>query len=470
MNFEAVIGIEIHIELNTSSKMFSSAPIKANKQANYNVFPLDIAFPGAMPTINKQAVIHAIRIAHALHMNIDNELWFDRKNYFYSDNPKGYQITQYYRPLATNGYLDINNHRIKIEDLHLEEDTCKQVHLKDRTLLDYNRSGIPLIEIVSSCDIRSSEEAKLFVEKIHQIVTDLEASDGKMENGSLRCDINISLRPIGSNKNGNKVEIKNLNSFKNIKLAIDYEITRQLKLLLSGEIVEQQTRRFDENLKQTTYMREKGDSGSYGYFVDPNIPPITLDFKFINDAIASSPMSREEKKNKYLSLGLDEKDIKLILKDISLMQYFDKLLAEGAPIKLASNWINVNVQSVLKKEMISINSFKITPHNLASLLKLIANKEISNKQARQIFDKMLIGNANPNSIKEELGSTLNNDEREIKDIVKQIIIENPSFLNEYANGKTNIARFICGQVMKLTKGKADPQLTNKIVIELLKGN
>ena len=251
MNFEAVIGIEIHVEMKTKSKMFSGGRIAFGEEPNSCVRPLDMAFPGTMPRVNKQAVINALRVSNALHMTIDQELWFDRKNYFYSDLPKGYQITQQARPIGSEGYVDIKLSdgrvkKIEIERLHMEEDTCKQLHMADYTLLDYNRAGTPLIEIVSKPNIRSGEEAMKYVEMIKSIVVFLDVSDGKMEEGSLRCDVNISIRPYGSEKFGTKVEVKNLNSTANVQRAIDYEVKRQTKLLLSGIPVEQETRRFDE--------------------------------------------------------------------------------------------------------------------------------------------------------------------------------------------------------------------------------
>ena len=267
MNFEGIIGLEIHVGMKTKTKMFSSAPVSFGKEPNTMVAPFDMAFPGSMPTVNKQAVINAIRVCHALKMEIDNELWFDRKNYFYSDLPKGYQITQKRRPIGKSGSLTINTSNgiktIRLERLQIEEDACKQIHYKDYTLIDYNRAGIPLLEIVSYPDFRSGEEAMRFVEKIRSIVTFLNVSSGKMEEGSLRCDVNVSVRPIGSKEYGKIVEIKNINTLNNIQRAIDFEIERQTKTLLKGEIVKKETRRFDENKKETVLMRNKTDDIFY---------------------------------------------------------------------------------------------------------------------------------------------------------------------------------------------------------------
>ena len=288
MNFEVIVGLEIHVEMKTKSKMFSSAPVTFGKTPNTMVVPFDMAFPGTLPTVNKQAVINAIRVCHALHMSIDNELWFDRKNYFYSDLPKGYQITQKARPIGRTGYVEINldgqKKRINFERLHIEEDACKQVHYKDCTHLNYNRAGIPLAEIVSLPEIHNGKEAMLIVDKIRSIVSFLDVSSGKMEEGTLRCDVNVSIRPYGCKTFGTVVEIKNINTLTNIQRAIDYEIKRQEALLLSGQIVKKETRRYDESKKQTILMRNKTDDVDYKYFTEPNIPPIKLSDEFIKEA------------------------------------------------------------------------------------------------------------------------------------------------------------------------------------------
>ena len=333
MNFEAIIGLEIHVQMKTKSKMFSSAPVSFGSEPNTSVLPLDVAFPGALPVVNKQGVINAIRVCHALHMSIDDELWFDRKNYFYSDLPKGYQITQRFRPIGKDGYLDIDEDglstRINIERLHIEEDACKMLHFNDYTLLDYNRSGIPLIEIVTKPDIRSGLEAMRFVEKIRSRVTFLDVSNGRMEEGSLRVDINISLRPIGSNSLTEKVEIKNVNTLSNIKRAIDYEIKRQYELLLSGETIQPETRRYDEKSKRTVSMRVKNEDVDYKFFVEPNILPIKLSKDFIESVIESSPELPDIKKKKYVSLGLTDYDTKLILSSKEIALYFDEAISVG---------------------------------------------------------------------------------------------------------------------------------------------
>lgn len=472
MNFEAVIGLEIHVEMNTKSKMFSTAPIRYGALPNSLTVPLDFAFPGTMPVVNKQAVINAIRICNALHMTIDRELWFDRKNYFYSDLPKGYQITQQQRPIGSNGYLEIETSlgkkKISIERLHLEEDTCKQLHSWDCTLLDYNRAGIPLVEIVSRPDLRSGQEARQYAEKIRSIVSFLDVSNGKMEEGSLRCDVNISLRPIGSEKYGTKVEIKNLNSFANIEKAVDYEIKRQEMILLSGDSVIQETRRFDEGIKQTVLMRLKTDAVDYKYFTEPNITPIRLSEEFIKDAIETSPELAEVKLARYKDLGLSDYDYQILISNKNTCAYFDKAIKSGPNAKLLANWIIVDVQAVLNKEMIEIDDFKVSPEHLGKLVLMIEKEQVSNKQGREIFQKLLEKDEDPEVIKKALGVDLINDNNMIAEAVKHVIDENPQAVVDYHNGKDRAVGFLVGQVMKKTAGKANPAIVSKLVIEELK--
>ena len=472
MPFEAVIGLELHIEMKTKSKMFSSGPVSFGSLPNTMTLPTDLAFPGTMPVVNKQAVINAIRVSNALNMSIDNELWFDRKNYFYSDLPKGYQITQQARPIGSTGYIDIKTSkgikRIRVERLHLEEDTCKQVHYNDCSLLDYNRAGIPLIEIVTEPDIRSGEEAMRYVEKIRSIVTYLDVSDGKMEEGSLRCDVNISVRPVGSKNYGTKVEIKNLNSITNVEKAIEYETKRQEQIILSGGTIEPETRRFDEASKETVLMRIKTVDADYKYFVEPNIPPIRLSKEFIEEAIKSSPELPDSKYQRYQALGLSEYDINQLLIDCDISNYFDEALKTNVSPKLLANWIIVDVQAVLNKENISINEFKITPNHLGELVKIIEEGKVSNKQAREIFNEMLMSNASPDEIIKKSNTEMISDENAILTLVREIIDENPQVIIDYKNGKDRAVSYIVGIVMKKSKGMVNPSLTNRLVIEELK--
>ena len=433
---------------------------------------MDFAFPGTLPVVNKQAVINAIRVAHVLHMKIDDELWFDRKNYFYSDLPKGYQITQQKRPLGKDGYIEIETSngikKVGIERLHLEEDTCKQIHLFDETLLDYNRCGIPLLEIVTNAEISSSEEAMEVIDKMRSIVSFLEVSDGKMEEGSLRVDINISLKPIGGDKLGSKAEIKNINTLNNIKRGIEFEIKRQKSLLLLGQNIKQETRRFDEDTKTTVSMREKTDRIDYKIFTEPNIIPIKLSKEFIESAIQSSPELAEHKYQRYREAGLNEYDAKLLISNKDVSNYYDDVIKCGADYKITANWLITNVQSVMNKENITIKELNISPEHFAELMVLISNKEISDKQARELFAKMRTKNMSPNSIKNETGATLLSDDGVLLKIIDDVLKSHPQLIGDYQNGKDRVVGFIVGQVMKETSGKANPSLTNQLVIKRLK--
>ena len=472
MEFEAIIGIEIHVQMKTVSKLFSSSPVSFGSEPNTKVNVTDMAFPGTLPTVNKQAVINSIRVSHALHMSVDDTVIFERKNYFYSDLPKGYQITQQFRPIGSNGYLDIKTSkgekRIGIDRLHMEEDTCKQLHLKDCTLLDFNRAGIPLVEIVSRPDIRTGEEAAKFVEEIRSIVTFLDVSDGKMEEGSLRCDINISLKEKNNDKLGTKVEIKNLNSINNIQKAIEFEIARQKEILENGGSVKQETRRFDESSKKTVLMRTKTDDVDYKYFTEPNIPPIKLSKEFIENAINTSPELASSRFNKYQQFGLNEYDASLLVTNKETSDYFDQLVATGVNPKLAANWMLGEVQSYLNKTNTSIKEFPISSDRLAKLIKLIEEEIISNKIGREIFVKMILDSKNPEQLLEEAGISQLNDEDEIKTIIIELLDNNPSLIEEYKNGKDRIIGYLVGQVIKKTNGKANPSLTNKLLIEEIK--
>lgn len=473
MNFEAVIGLEIHVEMKTRSKMFSAAPVEFGLEPNTLVSPNDIAFPGTMPTVNKQAVINAIRVANALHMKIDDTLVFDRKNYFYSDLPKGYQITQDKRPIGSEGYLDIKTdttRRIAIQRLHIEEDTCKQLHFNEYTLLDYNRSGVPLIEIVSKPDIRSGEEAAKYVETIRSIVIYADVSDGKMEEGSLRCDVNISLRPIGVTKLGTKVEIKNLNSIANIQKAIEFEARRQEALLLSGVPIIQETRRFDEASKETITMRVKSDAVDYKYFTEPNIAPIKLSESFVAQAISSCPELATAKEERYLNKhGLGEREANIILQNKDLASYYDEAALSTKNYRALANWVTGEVIAYLNKRDIPIENFFVSPAQLALLVNMIESKEISNKQGRDIFQEMLTNSSSVKEAKEKLNiSTQINDDAVILKYVNEALDAFPESIKDYKDGKDRALGFLVGQVMKKSQGKVNPGLTSKYLLEELK--
>ena len=474
MEFEPVIGLEIHVELKTKSKMFSTAPVSYGKEPNTLCAPLDMAFPGTLPTVNKEGVIYAIRVSNALHMKIDNELHFDRKNYFYSDLPKGYQITQDRRPIGSDGYLEIEvdgkTKRIGIERLHIEEDTCKQLHFPAFTLLNYNRAGTPLIEIVSKPELRSGEEAMKYVEKIRSIVVFSGVSDGKMEEGSLRVDTNVSIRPKGSNTFGTKVEVKNINSINYVQKAIDFEVNRQAKLLEEGKEVLQETRRYDDKKNETISMRLKTDSVDYKYYPEANITPIKLSDEFIKNAIDSCPELAESKKSRYINeYGLSDYDASLLVSEKAVSDYYDEATKHSKAYKLLANWINVDVAAYLNKNIIPITEFPLSPERLAGLVKMVEASEVNSNQAREIFAKMLEVNVDANKAKEMLGiSSQISDLDFIKDTINKVLEANPQAIIDYKEGKGRALGFLVGQTMKLTQGKINPKLATDLLSEELK--
>lgn len=472
MNVEAVIGLEIHVEMQTKTKMFSAAPVTYKADANTAVVPLDLAHPGTMPVVNRQAIINAIQVCHALHLSIDQQLWFDRKNYFYPDLPKGYQITQSARPIGSEGWIDVivdnQPFRIRIERLHVEEDTAMQHHYEGFTLVDYNRAGIPLMEIVTRPDIRNGAQAAAFVDAIRQIVSFLKVSTGKMEEGSLRCDVNISVRPVGTETFGTKVEIKNLNSIANVQRAIDVEMLRQERLLIAGIPVQQETRRYDELKKETILMRKKTDAVDYKYFTEPNLLPIDLPDAFVKKAIDTSLPLSTAKRARYLTLGLSEYDAAQLTQDVYVSEYFDQLCQQGKDHKLYANWVMVDVASYLNKTNSDILQFPIQPKALAALIAMIAKGDLSNKQAKELFEKMLTDTRDPRTLAESYQMLQISDQAFIRSQVEAVLAANPQSIVDFQQGKDRAVGFLIGQIMKKTGGKVNPALTNQILLSLLK--
>ncbi|HKL72612.1 MAG TPA: Asp-tRNA(Asn)/Glu-tRNA(Gln) amidotransferase subunit GatB [Candidatus Onthovivens sp.] len=472
MNFEAIIGLEIHVEMKTKTKMFSSAPINFGSDPNTNVSVIDLAFPGTLPLVNKEAVRNAIRVSNALKMRIDPLIRFDRKNYFYSDLPKGYQITQQDYPLGSEGSLEINddgiNKIIGIERLHMEEDTAMQHHIGTSTLIDYNRAGIPLVEIVSKPEMHKGSEARKYVEKIREIVTYSGVSDGKMENGSLRCDVNISLRPYGREKFGTKVEVKNLNSIANIEKAIDFEIYRQSRLLLQGIEITQETRRYDETKKETVLMRVKKDAADYKYFREANIPQIRLSNEFIEEAIRTCPELYEEKVERFIkTYALNEQDIRILLSSVELGAYYEEIAKHSSNYQNIANFVISSLLGYLNKAGIEIKDLKTNPLYLAELVDLLVEKKINSTQMATIFEKIMRENRSALEIQKEMGAILISDEKEILKLIRAVLDTNPSLRSDYQAGTTRAAGFVMGQIMKKTGGKVDPSVANRLIVEEL---
>ncbi len=472
MNFEAVIGLEIHVQQKTKSKMFSAAPNSFSRDPNTQVAPLDMAFPGTMPVVNKQAVINAIRVANALHMEIDHTLYFDRKNYFYSDLPKGFQITQQRRPIGKNGYVMVDTpngkKRIGIERIHMEEDTCKQEHFMDYSLLDYNRAGVPLCEIVSLPEISNGVEAREYAEAIRNIVVYSGTSDGKMEEGSMRCDTNISLRPYGQKEFGTKVEIKNINSFKNIELAIEYEMKRQSQLLLQGIPIQQETRRWDEASGKTVLMRVKTDAVDYKYFCEPNITPIHLSDEFVQKAIDTCPELYDSKKERYLKAGLSDADTNVILANPKMAAYFEEGLAKVKNAKDLANFLIVEINSYLNKHEMGIEDLKLSPLTLGEIVSYQENGGLSHKQCTDILNKVLEEGCSPEEAKNALHIVAQvSDSSVIMGFVNDVLDKNPQSIQDFKNGNQRVLGFLVGQIMKASHGKVNPAEVSKALREEL---
>lgn len=469
MNYETVIGIEIHCELTTKSKMFSSAPVIVGAQPNTATNEIDLGHPGTLPSLNKQAVKLAIMACSALNLNIDPLIRFDRKNYYYSDLPKGFQITQQFYPIGSNGFIDIETSlglkRIRINRLHMEEDTAKQYHVDDESWIDFNRAGTPLVEIVSEADMRTAEEAMNYVEKLRAILVYLGVTDGKMEEGSLRCDVNISLRQVGTEAFGVKTEIKNLNSISNIALAIDAEIKRQSELLTKGNLVEQATRRYDDVNKTTILMRKKEGSVDYKYFPEPNIPPVLIEEQWLNEIISTLPELPAERKERYLKLGLNDYDADTLISNKNLSDFYDELMLYTNQAKLAANWTLSEVLALIDITKRDQSALKL--EEFGKMLNALGTKEISSKQAKEVFIHLNTGKNYADIIK-EFSIEQVSDEVTLQKIIDETLDQNGQSIIDFHKGKDRALGFLVGQIMKKTRGQANPQLTNDLLLKALK--
>jgi aspartyl-tRNA(Asn)/glutamyl-tRNA(Gln) amidotransferase subunit B len=469
MTRDVVIGIEIHCELKTNTKMFSGAPVMFAESPNTCVNEIDLGHPGTLPSLNKQAVKLSIMACFICDCTIDRLIRFDRKNYTYSDLPKGYQITQQFYPLGKDGKITIETANgkkdIGIERIHMEEDTAKQFHDEDVTRIDYNRAGTPLIEIVSKPDITSGEEAKAYVEALRNMLLYANISDVKMEEGSLRCDVNISLKDKDSDVLGTKVEIKNLNSLANIQRAIDAEVKRQSELLDHGKVVTQQTRRYDEITRNTIAMRDKEKAMDYRYFPEPNIFPTYITDAFYQEAIASIPLMPMYKKQQLIDdFGLSEQDVVVLINNKQLLDYFDEIMKESEHAKLVCNWLISEVLAIDFKhetynQLIPVPSF-------VRFIDLIAQKKINSKQAKEVFVHLL-KHKEPDDVIKSLNMTVVDDDSQLLKWVQEVISEHPQSVIDFKNGKDRAVGFLVGQVMKRSKGKANPAKTSEIVREQL---
>ena len=472
MEYDVTIGIEIHCQLKTKTKMFSGAPTSFGRKPNVCTNEIDLGHPGTLPCVNKEAVAKAIEACTALHLTIDPLVKFDRKNYYYSDLPKGFQITQQFHPIGRNGYIMIDTEegqkKIRINRIHMEEDTAKQFHLTKFSLLDYNRAGTPLIEIVSEPDMHNGEEAEKYVEALRQTLYYIGVSDCKMEEGSMRCDVNVSIAPKGSNTLGVKNEIKNLNSISHIGKAVDYEVARQKELLEKGEKVLQETRRFDEKTNTTVMMRRKEGNVDYKFFPEPNIFPIRLDANWIKSIQDSMPELPEERKARYTNdFGLNEHDINVLIANKELGDFFEETMKYSKNAKGVCNWLLGEVQGWLNKHEQTIVNTELRPEALAKLVEMIDTNEISSKQAKELIDDIMTGKDPAESAKEKGLQQVTNT-GELANMIKDVLDENTQAIEDFKAGKGRAVGFLVGQVMKKSKGQANPGLVNQILQEELK--
>lgn len=471
--YKAVIGLEMHCEMKSNTKVFSSAKNSYSDIANINVNPVDMAFPGILPVLNKECVRKAIMAALILNCKVPEYMYFDRKNYYYPDLPKGYQITQLHDPVGVNGSIKIDcngvTKEIKIHDIHLEEDAASMEHFSDVSLINYNRAGVPLLELVTEPCIESPEEAVAFLEEMRRIYQYADISEADTKKGQIRCDVNVSIMDKDSNELGTKVEVKNVNSFGNVYETIKYEIERQSKLKDEGRYDEvvQETRRFDEETGTTIRMRTKADAIDYKYFVEPNIPKFKIDSNLVEEIKKCIPVLPNERKIKYINeYGLSEYDANIIIKNKEYADYFEECVSLGMDKKIAANYLIVQIIAYLNKEAISLNEFYLKPNLLNQIISELEKGNISSKQAKDIFNKALEEEKEPKNFISKDNAQIS-DSNELTIIIDNILKNNTSQVEAYKGGKTNLFDYFVGQVMKETRGKANPSLTKEILKDKL---
>ncbi|MEO0841117.1 MAG: Asp-tRNA(Asn)/Glu-tRNA(Gln) amidotransferase subunit GatB [Cyanobacteria bacterium J06643_5] len=481
-DYEAIIGLETHCQLATKTKIFSDSSTEFGADPNTNIDPICMGLPGVLPVLNEKVLEYAVKAGLALNCQIAKYSKFDRKQYFYPDLPKNYQISQFDLPIAEHGHIEIEivdkdgnstRKKIGVTRLHMEEDAGKLVHAgSDRlsgssySLVDYNRAGVPLVEIVSEPDLRSGQEAAEYAQELRRIVRYLGVSDGNMQEGSLRCDVNISVRPVGQKEFGTKVEIKNMNSFSAIQKAIEYEIERQIEAVESGEAIIQETRLWEEGSQRTISMRVKEGSSDYRYFPEPDLAPIEVSEEQLKKWESELPDLPAKKRHYYeAELGLSAYDARVLTEERATAEYFEAAVNKGANSKSAANWIMGDIAGYLNKQKLNITDIKLTPDNLAEVVKLIDKGEISNAKAKEKLPGLLEGKA-PKDI--FAGEKLITDPAVLEPLIDEAIAGNPKEVEKYRSGKTNVKGFFVGQVLKKTGKRADPKLTNQLVDKKLK--
>ena len=470
--YETVIGLEVHVELATKTKIFCGCKTDFGAAPNTHVCPICTGMPGSLPILNKQVVEFALRAGLALNCQINQFCKFDRKNYFYPDNPQNYQISQLYLPTCHDGYVELETaagtKRIGIHEIHMEEDAGKLVHdeWSDCSLVDYNRSGVPLIEIVSEPDMRSSEEARAYLEQLKAILEYTDVCDCKMQEGSLRCDANISVMPEGAAEFGTRAEIKNLNSFRALVRAIEYEVERQIDLVESGGHVVQETRTWDDAQGMTLSMRSKEEAHDYRYFPEPDLVPVELDDAWIERVKNELPELPAQRQQRLMTEnGLPAYDAGLIVATKAMADYFDAACKNAGDDKAVANWLLGDVSAYLNNEGIEIDAFPIKPENLGEMVALIKGGVLSSKLAKKVFAEMLKADKSPKVLVKELGLEQVSDEGAIAAIVDEVLAENPQSIADFKAGKDRAIGFLVGQVMKKSRGKANPGMVNKLLVE-----
>ena len=476
MEYETVIGLEVHCQLKTNTKVWCSCDADYdNKEPNTAVCPICTGQPGALPKLNEKVLDYAIKAALALGCEINRESYFDRKNYFYPDSPKNYQITQFFKPYAENGVLKIMTNSGKeasvgIERIQIEEDTAKSIHTASETLLNYNRASVPLIEIISKPEIKNAEEAYAYLNTLKDRLKYTKVSDVSMELGSLRCDANVSVRKKGETKLGTRTETKNLNSFKAVVKAIEYETNRQIEVLENGGRVVQETRLWDEENAVTKPMRSKEEAMDYRYFPEPDLPAIIITESRLSNVKGEMPEFADEKAKRFINeYKLNEMEAATLSSEQELAEYYEEVVKVSDDARLAANWVLTEILRVLKEKNISIEEFSVEPENIGKLIKLIKANTISSKIAKDVFEILLSENKDPEIIVKEKGLVQITDNSEIEKIVEQVLAENPQSVEDYKAGKSNALKYLVGQSMRLSKGKANPQMINEMILARLEG-
>lgn len=465
------IGLEVHVELKSKSKMFSSAPNQYGGRANYNTTVVDLGYPGTLPWLNQEVVSLGLRACQVLNCTITRRMHFDRKNYFYPDNPKNYQITQARTPIGRNGFLEIevdgNLKKVEIEEMHIEEDTCKSMHKGDVSLLDFNRAGVPLIEIVTKPCLSSSEEAMAYLETLRRTLFYAGISDCKMEEGSMRCDANISIRESNNNTLGTKIEVKNIGSIHNVGVSIDKEIQRQKDLLEHGEILREETRRFDDKLGETVLMRVKETGNDYRYFPEPDIPFVLVTDEMIEDAISDMEMLPKMRKEIYLARGISSINVEKLLQNKELSDYLNTYIDTDLDFVIGSNLLLGDISSFLNRTHQKLEETLLSREKFQGLVSKISTKELSSRNVKDILDDLMETEESLEEIISKKGIENISDTTYLEETIRKILSENEASVEDYKNGKDRAIKYLMGQIMKETKGKANPSIANEMLLKEL---